>query len=218
MSNVARIQRKQSEAVHVVGRVVGRDNQGGWLLDLDGRPRRALQAVGCIVEPQVGDGVLALVHEKGILDALGVSIGEVLGPKRLAVDGDWGRGPRGKRHRRGSRRLRAGRRPACPHHGGYRRRHRGRGERLGRQGHARRRLPAGRGLGKVILFASSMSSEVERVVQRMKRSLRVVEEGEHVRAGTIDYRAEDMVNVRGKTTLVTAETLVKLDGEQVHLG
>jgi hypothetical protein len=39
-----------------------------------------------------------------------------------------------------------------------------------------------------------------------------------VRARQIDYVAEKNVSVRGHNTLLTAEQLVKLDGEQVHLG
>ncbi|MGD0530460.1 MAG: DUF3540 domain-containing protein [Polyangiaceae bacterium] len=214
---MARLQHKRSDAVHVVGRVVRRDDERGWLVDLDGAHQRALQAVGCIVEPQVGDVVLALVHEKGS-HVLCVLDRETQGPKRLAVEGDLAIEARG-----GSVTVAA--------HGDFeliaaRRAHIVAGTvdvtaaeanawvgRLTLVGDYVRAE-----LGKVMLFASSMTTEAERVVQRIKRSLRVVEETEHVRAGTIDYRAEGMVNVRGKTTLVTAETLVKLDGEQVHLG
>jgi hypothetical protein len=38
------------------------------------------------------------------------------------------------------------------------------------------------------------------------------------RAQQIDMRAEENVHVRGKNAMVTAEVLVKMDGQQIHLG
>jgi hypothetical protein len=61
-------------------------------------------------------------------------------------------------------------------------------------------------------------SVIERLSQRVQRSYRKIEGMEQVRAEQLDYVAEKNVSVRGHNTLVTAEQLVKLDGEQVHLG
>jgi len=61
-------------------------------------------------------------------------------------------------------------------------------------------------------------SVVERLSQRVRRSYRKVEELEQVHAQQLDYVATKNVSVRGHNTLLTAEELVKLDGEQVHLG
>ena len=217
MSSVARIDRRRHEAVHVVGRVVDRDAQGAWRVDVDGVLREARRAVGCIVEPQVGDVVLALVHESGT-HVLCVLDRDAPGAKKLAVDGDLTLEARGGSIKvaahedfelvaaRGAR-VTAGTVDVTAAEGNV---WIGRLTAVGDYVRAE--------FGKISLFATSMSADVERVVQRMKSSLRVVEESEHVRAGTLDYRAEDMVNVRGKTAVVTAEDLVKLDGAQVHLG
>lgn len=67
-------------------------------------------------------------------------------------------------------------------------------------------------------FFDLVDSVAERVSQRVKRSYRFVEELDVTRAKQVDVRAEDNVSVRGKNTLVSAELLVKMDAEQIHLG
>ena len=59
---------------------------------------------------------------------------------------------------------------------------------------------------------------VDRLTQRIGRSYRYVEDLDLTRAGQIDLRAERALNMRGRHTVITAEQLVKVDGEQIHLG
>ena len=72
--------------------------------------------------------------------------------------------------------------------------------------------------GKVKVFASSIDSVLERFTQRARYSRRTVEELDQVKAGHIDYAAAGNTHLRGENTLVSAEDLVKLNAEQVHLG
>ncbi|WP_438028851.1 DUF3540 domain-containing protein [Sorangium sp. So ce233] len=71
---------------------------------------------------------------------------------------------------------------------------------------------------KAKVKAAAFDATVERVVQRVKRAYRFVEEFEQLRAGRVDYVAKKNMSLRGENTLVTAEELVKLDGAQIHLG
>jgi hypothetical protein len=71
---------------------------------------------------------------------------------------------------------------------------------------------------KVKSFAGTVDAVMDRFSQKVKRSYRTVEEVEQLRAHRIDHRAETLMNLRGKNTLMTAENLVKVDGEQIHLG
>lgn len=73
-------------------------------------------------------------------------------------------------------------------------------------------------LGRAMVSAEALDQRVGRLTQRLKRALRFVEEGEHVRAESLDYAAEKSVNLRGENTIVTAKELVKVDGGQIHLG
>lgn len=71
---------------------------------------------------------------------------------------------------------------------------------------------------RIKVLASTCDSAFDRFLQRVKRSYRRVEERDEVRAEQLDYAASKNLSLRGHNTLVTARELVKLDGEQVHLG
>jgi hypothetical protein len=71
---------------------------------------------------------------------------------------------------------------------------------------------------RVQVVAGALDGTIERLTQRIKRSLRLVEESDQVRAGSLDYRADGVVQLQGRTAVVTAEQLVKVDGAQIHVG
>lgn len=71
---------------------------------------------------------------------------------------------------------------------------------------------------EVKALAQSCDSIFERVVQRVKHAYRFVTDTDYVRTGRMDYAAEQSVRVHGKDTLITAERLAKMDGDQIHLG
>lgn len=73
-------------------------------------------------------------------------------------------------------------------------------------------------LGKVKLYADTLDAFFERVTQHAKRSYRAVDEVDQVRARHIDYAARESAHLRGENALVTAHQLVKVNGEQVHVG
>ncbi len=70
----------------------------------------------------------------------------------------------------------------------------------------------------VSVIANTASSVVDRLVQRSRNSLREVEELDQAHCGQMDYSADHTMSLRAKNTLVTAEKLVKADGDQIHLG
>jgi hypothetical protein len=67
-----------------------------------------------------------------------------------------------------------------------------------------------------------VSTFAERVADSVKetfgRSYRDVEEGEHVRAGSVTFSLRHMLRCHAETAVVTAKKLIKLDGDQIHLG
>jgi len=58
----------------------------------------------------------------------------------------------------------------------------------------------------------------DRVVQRVKRRYQFVAEIDTLRAGHVDMRADETLSLRSEHTLVTAREVVKVDGDQVHVG
>ncbi len=71
---------------------------------------------------------------------------------------------------------------------------------------------------RVKTFAKSFDAVLERFSQRVKNSYRKVEGTDQVRTQQLDYRARKTMNMHGANTLMTAEQLVKIDGEQIHVG
>jgi len=59
---------------------------------------------------------------------------------------------------------------------------------------------------------------VERFTQHSNTSYRAVGELDHVRAGTLDYKAERGAHIHGENTSMSATELVKVDAGQIHLG
>lgn len=67
-------------------------------------------------------------------------------------------------------------------------------------------------------IGQKLESVIDIVTERVKYSSRTIEKIEKVQANELHVRAESTLNVHGKNTVMTAEKLVKLDGEQIHLG
>ncbi|MFK7986719.1 MAG: DUF3540 domain-containing protein [Sandaracinaceae bacterium] len=64
----------------------------------------------------------------------------------------------------------------------------------------------------------TLETTATRLTQRLVRSYRFVEDQEVVRAGSLDTRARESLVLRAKDALLNARRLVRLDGEQIHLG
>jgi hypothetical protein len=71
---------------------------------------------------------------------------------------------------------------------------------------------------RVDLLGRVMTKVVEHVRETVVRSFRSVTELDQLRAARIDYAAEQNVAIRGANAVVTAQELVKMDAEQVHIG
>jgi Protein of unknown function (DUF3540) len=72
------------------------------------------------------------------------------------------------------------------------------------------------------LVARFVGRTCETVLDRLsvltRSSFRLTEEVEQVRAGQIDYQAEETLRLHAKNTLVSSKGLVKVDAEQIHMG
>ena len=73
-------------------------------------------------------------------------------------------------------------------------------------------------VAKLRLTGDVLETVVDRLLTRAERCFRFITESDHLRAGTIDHRAEQTAQLRGRTVLISAETIVKVDAEQIHMG
>jgi hypothetical protein len=215
MDNLAR-DLQASTAVQEVGVVADRSDDR-FIVRTDSGDYRARRAHSCLVEPQAGDLVLVASLAGGRCYVLAV-LEHDAADTTMAIDGDV------------TLRCRSGRFAVAAQQGvsiasasdvsvvG------GRVEVNAVEGAVvlQRLSVFGRYLKsefeKVKSIAGTFDAVMDRFSQKVKRSYRTVDEVEQLRAKRIDHRAEDLMNLRGKNTLMTAENLVKVDGEQIHLG
>lgn len=71
---------------------------------------------------------------------------------------------------------------------------------------------------RVKMVGQTLETAIDNVTSRVKHSFRVIDEIERVKAKELHVNAEATLNMHGKNTLMTAEKLVKLDGEQICIG
>jgi hypothetical protein len=174
------------------------------------------RAPSCLLEPRVGDRVLVIQGDGegyvlGVLRTEGTT-------SRLRVDGDLELEAHG-----GSLRLNASQDVSVV------------GGRVVSMVGSALRLTAAQGemffeklayvgrelagdVGAAKLVAGTLHSFVDRLQQHLKRSFRTVEESEQVLAGRLDYRAEAELELHAKHAFVRADELVKVTGEQIHMG
>jgi hypothetical protein len=68
------------------------------------------------------------------------------------------------------------------------------------------------------VMAEAMETVAASLTQRLKNSVRLVEEHEEVQAGSSRLLVENTLTVHAKNALHVAEDVVKIDAGQVHLG
>jgi len=71
---------------------------------------------------------------------------------------------------------------------------------------------------RIKTVATTIDSVAERLSQRVRLSFRRVEELDSVRAARIDIVASENLRTHAQNQLMSAKELIKLDGEQIHLG
>jgi hypothetical protein len=83
-------------------------------------------------------------------------------------------------------------------------------------------MQIGRRVSWYVAKLRSVSEVVEtfadHVLTRAKRGSRFIEESDQMRAGDIDHRAEGTLQLHAKVAFVTADTVVRVDADQIHMG
>ncbi|WP_161495215.1 DUF3540 domain-containing protein [Advenella sp. S44] len=72
-------------------------------------------------------------------------------------------------------------------------------------------------VGKTTIFSSIVSLLADRINSVARLCFRNVKEVDHVRAQTIDYEAEKLTRVHGGYTTLTAQDVMKINGDQIHM-
>ncbi len=206
------------------GTVTRTETDGSFVLRCDAGSYHARRARSCLVAPECGDIVLLATLPRGecyvlaVLDRPGEGAGEERSRTKLSLDGDLeielATGRLTVAAQQGVDLAAGGNvsvvAPGINVHAADGNVLIDRLSVLGSVFHAE--------VDRIKVLAASAESVFDRVVQRVKRAYRTVEETDQLRAGRMDYVAKTSMNLHAGTALLTAEELVKLDGEQIHLG
>ena len=68
------------------------------------------------------------------------------------------------------------------------------------------------------LVAQQLNIVAERITEKAARVFRTVTEFDQLRARHFDHRADGNARISADSTVITARQVVKMDGEQVHIG
>mgnify|MGYP000853326555 CR=1 FL=1 len=221
MYSIARKQTDTPQPTQAVGTVVARDGAdvAPWRIRTADGTLDARRAVSCLVEPAVDDTVLLAQLPTGecyvlaVLERPEASAGTTLsvqGDLRVAVPGGAF-----SVAARESVELAAGGEVSVAA---------GRVNVNAVDGNvslSRLSLLAGLVRGEaesVRVVAATLDSAIGRLTERLGRVYRTVEESEHLRAKHIDYRAKEHMTLHAEAALVSAQELVKVDADQIHLG
>lgn len=206
------------DPVHLLGRVIAREDDGSYRVDCDGRAWRARRAASCLLAPDIGDDVLIsgpdparvyLIAVVAQADASRARL-ELPGDVTLAsTDGDLSlesakaitlRGRAAVRVETEDLELRA-RDARCV------------AERIR---YVATEMQAT--VGTTRLVGKAYEAVMDRMMLMSRLSFRTTEEVEQVRAGTLDYQAEQAARLHANYTMVTGGELVKVDAKQIHMG
>jgi ethanolamine utilization microcompartment shell protein EutS len=216
MQNVAK--KLSRSAVFQERAVVASIDGEQMLVDSEGGRYRAARAVSCLVEPVPGDLVLVAAGEDGTSHVLAVLERPGGEAAVLAASGDLVlKAPHGKVQITGQ----AGIDLVTPGEANV--------VASALSVHAARGSFAVDAIGvvggvlrgdfeSVKLVAKKVDQVLERFSQRVKASYRTIEELDRVRAKNVDHVAQGTMKVHARETVMTADGLVKVDGEQIHIG
>ena len=217
MNNLAR--KLDNDALsHEIGRITAAREAGLFAVRAEAGEYRAKRAVSCLLEPEVGDTVALLTTQTGTCYVTAVLEREAGATGRIVADGDLeiqlASGQFSVAAQEGVNLLSA--KEVSLVAGGLRVNAREGNVMLERLSFLGSFATAE--LEKIKLVAGSLDQVLDRFSQRVKRSFRKVEELDQVKAEHIDYAARSSMSLHAQNALVTAEELVKVDGEQIHVG
>ncbi|MGO3126008.1 MAG: DUF3540 domain-containing protein [Advenella sp.] len=203
------------DPVHLIGVVKTQDEQE-FVVECDGHEWVCRRAASCLLQPQVGDTVLISGPERervyliAVIEQAQQNESTVSVPGKLNISADSV-----NIHSAAAMQLRGG--TALDINTAQLKLSAEKGQCvIDEMQYVGRELKTTVGMMRVI--GKVYESIMDRLSFMSRTSFKLTEEVEHLRAGTIDYQAEQSARLHSKYTMVTAKDLVKVDGKQIHMG
>ena len=218
MKTAAKRQYPIYDPVHLIGTVARREDNGDFTVECDGHDWRARQAASCLLAPQPGDQVL--ISGPDATRVYLIAVVEQADPRsaRLETAGDMV-----LRSRDGSVSLEseqvvrlAGQGSVSIDTATLKVRAKDAHCVAEQMKYVAAEVTAT--VGTTRLVGKVYEAVMDRLSFLSRVTFRAAEEVEHVRAGSLDYRADKSARVHASYTMVTGENLVKVDAKQIHMG
>jgi hypothetical protein len=205
------------DPVHLVGEVLQED-ENGYSVDCDGREWRCRRAASCLLAPSVGDTVLISGPDSGRVYLIAVITQADPTSTRIETSGDVVIASRNgdlTLESSGRTQLKGGTHVDVQTAAFALKAQDADCEvtRLRYTG-----AEVNSTVGSLRLVGRIYEAIVDRLSHLSRNAFRMTEESEHVRAGTLDYQAEQSARIHAEYTVVTAAELVKVDAKQIHMG
>ncbi|OZI72561.1 MULTISPECIES: DUF3540 domain-containing protein [Bordetella] len=206
------------DPVHLIGTVTHRDEDGIFTVDCDGRTWHARQAASCLLAPREGDEVLISGPDAARVYLIAVT--RQADPRQASLEtaGDMVlRSHSGNvaLEAAGAVRL-AGRDAVQVETGAFRLQATDAHFVAEKAKYTAAEVSAT--VGATRLIGKTYEAVMDRLSFLSRVTFRAAEEVEHVRAGSLDYRADKSARLHASYTMVTGENLVKVDAKQIHMG
>ncbi|AUO03806.1 DUF3540 domain-containing protein [Serratia marcescens] len=192
------------------GQVVNLLPDGSLVVECEGRGWHCRRAASCLLTPALGDSVLVAGCGHQLWAIAVLERAEPQNAARLSVEGDLQiETPNGSLSLHGAQALNLS------------------GDAMTLQAnsgdcHVDKMKYSGEELSAFVSISRLVGKRCESLwhsVSQISHSLfRKVRQTEHVRAGQLDYQAEDYARIHARNTLITSKDITKLDSEQIHVG
>ncbi|MGV2909840.1 DUF3540 domain-containing protein [Achromobacter sp. AGC25] len=218
MKSAASLNRIAYDPVHLLGEVLRCEPDGSYVVACDGRAWNTQRAASCLLAPQPGDEVLISGPDPSRVYLIAVTVQAAPAHTTLEAPGDLVLRSNG-----GNVRVESAGDVTLQGQGAVHIRTPEYAVEADEERHAckRVRLVAEQlhaTVGETRLVGRNYEAVLDRMTLMARLSMRSVSEVEQVRAGSIDYQAEQSARLHASYTLVTGSDLVKVDAKQIHMG
>lgn len=204
------------DPVQLIG-TVHQVNDDLFTVHCDGADWVCPQALSCLVEPQAGDQVIICGPDRNRVYLIAVISRNSDAPVSLKTKGDLAissaTGSVSVHSAAGTRIGSDATLQVCSNH--YEQKNDTARITIGAMTYAGSTLDAT--VGRTTFFSSVIGLMADRINSVARLCFRHVREVDHVRAQTIDYEAEKLTRVHGGYTTLTAQDVMKINGDQIHM-
>jgi len=188
-----------------------------FTVNCDGVDWVCQQALSCLIEPQVGDQVIISGPDHDRVYLIAVVSRSNNAPVALRVHGDLAiQSINGSVSIHSATQTQLGSADTLvvsARH--YQQQNETASVTIGQMTYAGKELEAT--VGKTTFFSTVIGLMADRINSVARLCFRHVKEVDHVRAQTIDYEAEKLTRVHGGYTTLTAQDVMKINGDQIHM-